>query len=494
MKLISLTLLILMLGLTACENLEKINIDPNRVTATHPQLQLTQIEWVAFQHKVGTDPMYAQKMLVQTDGESSGQYYKWDRSDFGNYSKMRDVTKMIEEAERIQSRSYVALGKFFRAFYFLNLTQTFGNVPYAAALQGESGGAYKPPVYDPQKEVFKGILKELEEANKILSEENTIIAGDIIFKGDILKWRKAINAFRLKVLITLSKKESDADFKLKADFASILAGEPLLAGNEDNAQLVFLDQQGNRYPEFNSSGYGSGMYIDSTFIRRLQDRQDPRLFVYCTQTKNAGDLGKAINDFSAYEGGDPAAPYAEVNTKAAKGNTSKVNNRYHKDPTNEPLVLMGFVEQQLIIAEAAARGWVAGDGVSYYNSAVKASFKFYETYAKGLGIYVTQAIADKYLELPINDLSKASTQAEKIEKIIMQKYLASFQQMSWNAFFDHLRTGYPTFRRPVGVAIPFRWSYPQAEYNNNTDNVTKAISSQFGDNNDKISAQPWWLK
>lgn len=481
-------------GFTSCKKLAEINIDPNRVTETHPQLLLTQIEWDAFRYNNGTSPLYAEKKLVQTDGESTEQYYKWDRSNFTPYSKMRDVTKMMEEAKRINSNAYLALGKFFRAVYFLNLTLTFGDVPYSQSLQGETQETYIPPAYDSQKEVFKGILNELKEANELLSKENTIIAGDIIYKGDLGKWRQAINAFRLKVLMLLSKKEADADLNIKTAFSQIVSNEPLFASNDDDAQLVFLDQEGNRYPEFNSSGYGSGMYMDSTFIRRLQDREDPRLFIFCTRTKNAEDDGLEIDDFTAYEGGDPAAPYSTVNTKAAQGKTSKVNNRYHKDPTTEPMVLIGYAEQELIIAEAIVRGWISGNADDHYNAGVKASFKFYEKYAKGLGSYVSESIATAYLGKTINNLAVAGTTEEKIEKIIMQRYLRSFLQSPWGPFFDHLRTGYPEFRRPAGVNIPFRWIYPQAEYNNNAGNVGEAIKRQFGEGNDKISAQPWWIK
>ncbi len=494
MKKVFLTISVILFGLTACQDLSEINVDPNRVTETHPQLQLPQIQWTAFHLNSGTGALYAMKMLVQTDGESAGQYYKWDRSDFGSYSRMKDVTKMIEEAERINSNAYIALGKFFRAYYFLNLTLTFGDVPYSEALKGESQGEYVPPVYDPQKEVFKGILKELDEANRLLTGENAIIAGDIIYKGDVTKWRKAINAFRLKVLMMLSKKENESDLALKATFAQIVANEPLFTGNEDDAQLVFLDQQGNRYPDFNSSGFGSGMYIDSTFIQRLQERKDPRLFVFCTQTKNAEDAGKAVDDFTAYEGGDPAAPYAEVNTKAARGNTSKVKDRYHKDPTTEPLVLIGYAEQQLLIAEGIVRGWVAGNAKTYYDQGVKSSFKFYETYAKGLGSYVSEEKANAYLALPVNTLNTAAPLEQQLEKIITQRYIRSYFQSGWTGFFDHLRTGYPSFRRPSGVSIPFRWIYPLAEYNTNTENVSAAIKRQFGDGNDRISAEPWWVK
>src|SRR5690606_15736133 len=100
-----------------------------------------------------------------------------------------------------------------------------------------------------------------------------------------------------------------------------------------------------------------------------------RLFIYSTQTKSAKEAGKAIDDFSSYEGGDPAAPYGEVNEKATQGNVSKVNDRYHRDPVNEPYKLLGYSEQQLILAEAAVRGWITADAKELYNEGVMASFK-----------------------------------------------------------------------------------------------------------------------
>lgn len=487
-----LSYIIVALGFVSCQDLEEMNVNPNLPTETHPQLQLTKIEWDAFQAFGGTGPLYAQKMLVQTDGESALQYYKWDRCSFGSYSSLRDVTKMMEEAERINDNSYMALAKFFRAYYFYNLALTFGDIPYSEALQGESNTVYAAS-YDDQKTVFKGILNELDEANTLLKNENNIIAGDIIYKGDITKWRKLVNAFRLKVLMSLSKKEGDSELKVRETFAQIVQEELLMESIADNGQLEFLDQQGNRYPEFNSSGFGSGMYIDSTFIRRLQDREDPRLFVYSTQTRIGKEAGKAIDDFTSYEGGDPAAAYATVNLKAAEGKVSKVNERYYQDPTTEPRVLLGYSEQQLILAEAAVRGWIPGDAESYYSSGVKASFKFYETYAKGLSQYVNETEAEAYLAKPVNNLAQAASQDDKIERIIMQKYLQSFLQLSWTPFYDHLRTGYPTFRRPQGVAIPYRWMYPQSEYNYNSENVSEAIRKQFGDGNDRINQKTWWL-
>lgn len=485
-------ILLLSTVLFSCTDLEEMNINPNLPTETHPQLLLTNVEWDLFRANGGTSPLYAQKMLVQTDGENSNQYYKWDRGSFGPYSVLRNVTKMIQEADRIDEPSYVALGKFFRSYYFYNLTLSFGDVPYTAALKGETEEGYAP-LYDEQEVVFKGILEELAEAESILANENTIIAGDIIYNGKILSWRKLINAFRLKVLMTLSSKSESGEINF-SEFNSIYMSNPLMESESESGQLVFLDQQNNRYPDFNSSGFSSGMYMDSTFIQRLQVRKDPRLFIYSTQTKSAKEAGKAIDDFSAYEGGDPAAPYAEVNEKATQGKVSRVNDRYHRDPVNEPYKLLGYSEQQLILAEAAVRGWINADAAKLYEEGVKASFKFYEMYSEEYSSFVDSQASNRYLNEPMNDFSKAMNTEEKLDLIIIQKYLQSFFQMQWTSFYDHHRTGTPSFRRPAGVEIPYRWIYPQSEYNFNADNVTSAITKQFGAGNDNIHEMTWWIK
>ncbi|MCM4167670.1 hypothetical protein KCTC52924_00816 [Arenibacter antarcticus] len=484
--------LTVLMALTGCQDLADLNENPNNVSETHPQLLLTNIAANAFSVN-GTGSLYATRILVQTDGENSNQIYSWDRASFNDYNMLGEVTKMMQEAERIESDEYIALAKFFRAYYFYNLSLTFGDIPYSEALMGEVEEKYLPK-YDTQKEIFVGILNELSEANDLLEGNTNIIAGDVIFGGNTAKWQKLVNSFRLKVLMTLSKKEGDADLNVQSTFASIYNSQPIMVSNEDNGQLVFLDEEGSRYSEFNSSSYGSGMYMSSTFIERLQDRQDPRLFIYCGQTKNAKEAGLEIDDFSAYEGGDPLAPYAEVNDKAAAGDVSKVNLRYTTDPTTEPHNLMGYWELEFVLAEASVRGWITTDAKEHYENGVKSSFSFYNDFAKNFESYVEPADADAYLLGTEVAFDNALSTEVKLELILTQKYFTSFLQSGWRAYFDHLRTGYPTFSYLPGATPPTRWMYPNSEYLNNTANVSAAIERQFGTGNDNIRVIPWWLE
>ena len=292
----------------------------------------------------------------------------------------------------------------------------------------------------------------------------------------------------------LSRKVSDPDLNIIATFSGIFNNSPLIESNADNGQLMFVDELGSRYTEYNSSSYGSARYIDSTFIQRLKDRKDPRLFIFCGQTRVAKENGLAINDFAAYEGGDPIAPYNEVNLKAAAGKVSKVNLRYTTDPTTEPHLFMGYSELQLILAEASVRGWINSSAKEHYDNGVKASFQFYNTYASEYADFVGNAAAEAYLTEPLVDFSKAAGNESKLELIMMQKYIPSFLQGGWRMYFDQLRTGYPVFRTQPGVTPPLRWIYPTSEYQNNSANVTAAITSQYGESNDNTRATPWWLQ
>src|SRR3954451_7527657 len=93
-----------------------------------------------------------------------------------------------------------------------------------------NGLANLTPTYNTQKEVFVQAFKWLEEANTDLAKlastassntsEGQVLKGDIYFTDDNLShWQKVVNAFRLRLLIELSKKVDDPDLNIKQQFA-----------------------------------------------------------------------------------------------------------------------------------------------------------------------------------------------------------------------------------------------------------------------------------
>lgn len=476
----------------ACTSFDNINDNPNDPTQVSPKLILPNICESAF--TCGTGGMYADKMVVQTDGHNAEQFYEWNRGSFSTYNnELLQVTKLKEEADRTGESIYEGLYHFFRAYYFYNLTLKFGDIPYTEALAGETKGLFTPQ-YDSQETVFAGILDELSSASDALGKaaaKQETISGDIIYGGDAAKWQKLVNTFHLKVLMTLSHKTQVGNHQIKQEFQQVV-NLPLISSNAENGQLCYIDQEGNRYPEFNAQW--SGFYMDKTFINRLANREDPRLFLYALPTNEAATAGKAVTDFTAYAGGDPTVPYGENKNLVGAGKISQINSRYRTNPTGEPTMLLGYAELQQILAEAVVRGWISGDAKQYYENGVKASFDWYHTYAGTYAQYVTSEAATKYLQGEQVKWDDNLSQEQKIERIIFQKYCVSFFQGGWNPFFEHLRTGYPEFAHLADNPVPYRWMYPDTENKYNTQNVEAAVKSQFGENNDKITAKPWWLQ
>ncbi|AKK72243.1 hypothetical protein OK18_05950 [Chryseobacterium gallinarum] len=475
---------------TSCEsNLDKINENPNDQSSIHPRSLLTYVSMNTFQ--VNGDNMYASRMMIGTDGENIYQYMKWNDASFEVHTKgLLNTVKMMQEAEKINNKNYIAIGKFLRAYQFFNISLKVGSAPYSEAVKGESG--ITQPKYDSQEAIMSGILSELKEANDLINS-NDKIEGDIIYNGDASKWKKLINSFRLKILMTLSRKSTVGSYTIASEFAAIAGSQPLMTSITDNGELKFADAADSRYTMFNNSGYGSSLYMADYFINLFKERKDPRLFTFAAQTTGAKEAGKAITDFTAYNGGNPISSYSDNAALITAKNISKVNDRFYKDPTNEPSSILSYPELEFILAEATARGWISGSAKAHYDNAIRASFSFYQTYVKNPGQYFAGFDVNQYLTTPLVMYDNSAPLQVQLERIITQKYMTMFHQSQWTSYYDYLRTGFPDYPLQNGVSAPFRFRYPQSEYNYNGSNVKAALAAQYG-GNDNINAKPWWLQ
>ena len=469
-----------------CEDFNTLTIDPNKPTDVSPALLLPNIEVGAFS-QVSVSAAYASRYLVFTDGYSTDQAYGWQRAGFGRYNSILQVYKMMQEAEKRGFTNFVALGKFFRAYHFFEMTRTFGEIPYKEAMQGDEG-VFKP-AYDSQEDVFLGILNELDEAESLLSETAGEISGDVIYDGDILKWKKLINSFKIKVLINLSAKEGNTDLNVVSRFREIYDNpdiHPVFSSLEDQAQLVFVDRDDNRYPLFHDKSSQTAVYLEKSFVDLLKLRKDPRLFLFGSPEKRAVENGQPgyQNSFSSFGGLDAGAYVNDnVQTLTEKGIGSPLNERYYMDPVAEPSIAVGYPELLFNLAEAAYRGWITASPEEFYTEGITASLKFYGIIPARINAYLSGSLV-------VYDETKA------LDQINTQKYLSYFLNTGWESFYNQRRTGIPVFE--VGPAtqnggeIPKRWMYPQSELDYNFDNVAKSIQRQYN-GNDNVNGIMWLL-
>ena len=474
----------------SCSDLTEMHDDPNRSSTTVPQLILTTLEEDGFANNVSESSALANRYMVYIENCSSSQYYTWQTGSYDNYDDIKQAIKMSDEANRTGDTIYNSLSKFFKSYFIIQMTQDFGDLPYSQV--GELENGITKPVYDTQKSIYLKVLNDLKSASDALASSSGSISpdNDVIYGGDKTKWRKLIDSYYLRVLMDLSKKTSDADLQVVQRFNTIVNNPsqyPIFTSNSDNGDIMYSSQTGNHYPGYYNNDLQCEYYMEKTFVDRLKNLQDPRLFQMASMTTNAVAKGLSATDFNAYDGALGSAPLGDIEVAASSGDVSIINSRYFLNVAAEPGVLMNYSELEFILAEASERGWISvGTADSYYKAGITASMNFYNiTDASTISNYINQP-------------SVSLTNGDPIEQIMIQKHIPMFMNTWWQIFFDQRRTGYPVYDvSGSGIGnngmVPKRWMYPSSEYTYNGDNVKAAVASQFSGTDD-INKVMWVLQ
>lgn len=528
MKLTTIFISILSVGmvlLTGCEkSFEELEIDPNRPVSVPAALVLQGIEYSMY-NNTGR-PFSAEMRWNQFYCSNYNYYatneYTWTATP-DHFLTLKNVLKMEEEARRAgaaEVNPYAALGKFFRAFFYHEMANRIGDLPLNEALKGIDN---LEPTYNAQKEVYEQILNWLDTSNdelaQLIASGNTTLTGDFYFNGNLRKWQQVVNAYQLRILVNLSKKESE--FGVKAKFAAIVSNPskyPLLNGLSDNLQ--FVSNQFNKYPS-NPDNFGfdaTRQNMSAAYVQPLVERQDPRVMVTCEPAGALLKSGKTPSDFTSFVGASSGEDLADMSFKAgtdngagfAPGGYSFQNrNRYYTNYVGESTFLVGYPEMCFNIAEGYHRGWARGDAKSWYERGMRASFDFYGIKDGSNTMYYSQNggrnaadIKTYNVDFNFTDYAaKANVAYETgnagLEKIITQKYLAFFMNSGMEAYFNWRRTGFPKFYTGVGTGnsgrIAVRWQYPLSERTTNTANYKAAIDRQYAGKDD-INDMLWILQ
>jgi hypothetical protein len=458
--------------------------------------------------------------------------YSWTNGSFDPYLVLKNVVQMDSEAVKIYPaiNPYEAVGKFVQAWYYYNMTSLFGDVPLNQALLGT---ANQQPAYTSQQQVFQYVLNVLDTANThfatliaAASINNALSATqDLFYQGDLTKWQKLVNSFKLRVLISLSSKTSDATLGVAAQFSNIInnpAKYPIFTSETDDFKFVYNPGGSNTfstYP-FNPSNFGSiaARYnMAATYVSALTGLNDPRVFI---TTEPAWALAKTDPNpcqYKYFQGASTGEPLSTMYGNANAGLYSFINRyRYYSNFTGEPDVLVGYKEMCFNIAEAMARGWVTGksitDAETWYKTGITASMAFY-------GMDITKTSFTTYFLPPGNSsvtqvkpysftfdfnayyaqpsVKLSVTSATAVNQIVLQKYIVCFENSAWEAYYNFRRTGIPAFQTGSGVGnngiLPKRWAYPVSEQTQNKSNWSASLAAQTFAADDLNQAM-WLLK
>jgi Starch-binding associating with outer membrane len=476
---------------------------------------------------------YGNNIYAWTDGSlnSAGG----SSGPFNSYLVLKNVMQMenaVVGVDAGHANPYEAIGRFVRAYYYYNLTSLMGDVPQTQALLAQ---ANPTPSYTPQEQVFEYILDELDTANSdfatlITNKDVTLSASqDLFYAGNLSSWQKLVNSFKLRVLISLSLQSSDANLNVPARFAAVInnpATYPIFASQSDDFEFNYNpggSSTFSTYP-FNPSNFGSiaGRYnMAYTYVNALTSLNDARVFVTCEPAQALVTADSAAADSSSYYparykyfvGASTGLALGTMYSDASAGDYSFINrNRYYNNFTGEPDVLVGYKEMCFNIAEAIERGWVTGSAGTWYKQGITTSMAFY-----GINVADTSFMA-YFLPGGASSLSQitpypftfnfntyyaqsavqlSSTAATAINQIVLQKYIATFENSGYEGYYNWRRTGVPAFQGGTGVGnngvIPLRWAYPVTEQTQNAANWNAAIKNQ-GFTADDLNQTMWLLK
>jgi hypothetical protein len=495
-SIVFLALLIIMLGCT--KNFEEINKDPNNPESVATGFVFTYVE-KNIMDNLRDEWAGGRMFFLLPQYWSQINYTDEDRYAFRTtvtdglwramYTSAMNLQNIIElntnedtKTDALASganENQIAAATILQVYIFSVLTDAFGDIPYSEAFKTNQN---RTPKYDPQSEIYPDLISRLKEAVGMINlDDDGIRFGDIIYDGNMAKWKKFGASLALRLSQRMENKDGGAAL---TDIVNTFGADGFFTSNADNAKFAYLGAGDN------------GPLYDAWFTEARNDFTLSKAFVTLLKGEN-DDLNGKTNPFSGIE--DPrlqiyAPGYEEIlgmpygmpdeDTKAYAPNCPDFL-------TNPPSVLdqtyaypyMDYAEVCFILSEY--NGW----SQEWYEKGVKASMEDW-----GVAADIDAFIA----VLP----------AASEETVLTQKYLALYLQGE-QGWFEYRRTGFPKMLlqpgeialaktegnivfEPLdgnGQEIPRKIPFPVEEYNINGAMVKAAAQAMGGDG---LDTRVWW--
>lgn len=384
----------------------------------------------------------------------------------------------------------IAIAKIVKAYIFWVTTDRWGDIPYSEALQGASNLA---PKYDKQEDIYFSLIKECKDAAAMMDiSAPKPIKGDVMFSGDMSKWKRLANSLRMLMSMRLTNKYPAAGGKAAVEFSdAVSASGGIIDDNAYNATIS--------YP-------GGG--FKNVWYQTYESRDD------YASSKTMGDVLNGLGDtrLSAFGTNSIMFPCGLTRDLAIAYGNSVGNGQSRVIASalraaNSPLVVIPASSVLLARAEAKERGWIAGGTAGAetdYNAGIAASFAQWgltmpgtylsggANYAAGAGVPTSigagAAPYDNFRAASSNLQDAATT--TKLARIALQRWIAGFPNGD-EGWSEWRRSGIPNLkltRFATGTYV-VRWVYGPNDYSLNNANTTAAATAIGGD---KQETKVWW--
>ncbi|WP_266363339.1 SusD/RagB family nutrient-binding outer membrane lipoprotein [Tellurirhabdus rosea] len=496
-----------LVGVSSCEKgFDELNVNPTAATALNPSFTFNNAminttfpgSTLVFEHPI------VQFMFSPNSGVLAGGNFNVDNRgptgpNAGIWQRYyRDVTRYVVDVmaktkdDPARSNLY-NMARIWKAYSFMVLTDSYGDIPYKDAGLGFLGGNVAPK-YDTQQSIYEDIIKELTEASAALDAAKPIEAGDILYGGNISRWKR----FGYSTLLRAGMRLTKVNPALAQSTVQKAVQGGVMQANADNAVIRNNANYQNPVGGTLNSTEAANYYLTSHFVNYLRTNADPRLASiaarYVGAKSGAEQTAARLNRDPAVQIGMPLGfDNGTIPAQATRDGLASFYDYSQLDRTrlgkiDAPCYLVTYAQTQLLLAEAAVRGWVTGSVAEYYAAGVTAHMQ--QLGDADAASAVPAAAITTYLQ------RNPFVPANGLEQINTQYWVASFLNGP-EAFANFRRSGFPRLTpnpypgKEIKGSFINRLSYPDNEKAVNLANLTEATTRQGADN---LDTRVWWDK
>lgn len=490
-KIVKSTLLVASFGLVlSCQKrFDVVNTDPNNSTVTatsflltnaqKTMMDLTWDEW--FNGRRGNQlaqywasNQYSAESRYALRVNITNTY--WSRFYSRALQDLEEIIRLNQNAPEDyigfgQTENQIAIARTMQAWLYQNMTDSWGPIPFSEAL----GGAEFPnPKYDSQEEVYMGLIDMLNDAIAQFDDTDNSVKGDMIYNGDITKWKKLANSLKMRVAIRMAD--------VKSAEAATAISEAITSGvmtsNADNALFPYMNGAPNNNPLAEDFKTRNDFAASNTMVDELTRLADPRIGFYYEPAVNSGTFVGEV--YGLTEADAALTPDADI---------SQRNSQVLAETA--PGIFMDYAQVEFMLAEAAERGISgAGSAAAHYDAGITASMEYWDN----AGTLSATDIAN-YIAQPEVDYATLIANGETWREVIgRQKWIALYMQgiQGWS---EYRRLDFGILQAPaggtlMGSGIPNRMIYPVDEQTLNGEQYQAGVALLNGP--DSYDTKLWW--
>lgn len=490
----------------SCKKYLDINTNPNQATSATPELILPQ----SLTYTAGVVNSYnsygAQTGLYAANAGGYGGFgesitYNYTTANTGlwgtTYDNLEDYQAIFNKTEAQPVYDYFnGVARIMKVYEFQLLVDAFNDIPYESALQGSNN---LTPAYTAGKDIYKDLASQLDSGIAKLNSGAAVPGvaplanADVLFGGNTAKWKQFANTLKLRLIIRGGDKVAFVNKTFSSD--GFLTSDALINPG-------YTRDNGKQNPAWNTWAYGytgsaaNKAWMPSEFIfgfydgHSLKDSARGAAIFYKYPNTGINQLGVESSSLTS----SPTGSFWFSGTdRDGKSNGSQLG--ILKGPNaGQPVMLAA--ESYFLQAEGNLKGILStGDPATFFNMGITAAFNYtFQLPDKTVGVNVDNLVADYKVNNSgsyLVNYALASTDAQKEEAIITQKFIALnfiHGQEGWNEYRrTHYPaivsggTGYQTFASTVSEStrpdkLPTRIMYPVSEGTYNGKNVPTGIA------------------